>query len=168
MSVYRRVEISRSTKHLIPAPKTCPIILPIPLASGRPAATSGGRDSRAWGSRVQPWSGGRSVRVRACCGFGHSRKRCPRGGRAGQPSKLPSKEKTRHPETAFVSFYFSRLKPSRDTALLMQPRRQQAGRRVGTPHIRAMRHWGSLPLARAALNRGATKERQTWNFPCLW
>ena len=30
------------------------------------------RESRAWGSRVQPWSGGRSVRVRAYCAFDHN------------------------------------------------------------------------------------------------
>ena len=81
-----------------PRPQNLPHTLPIPLASGRPAATSFAlcrrqnlpsgevlgkkalsamrewprRDSRAWGSRLQPWSGGRSVRVRGCCGFDHN------------------------------------------------------------------------------------------------
>ena len=78
---------------VIPGPNSSLILPFIPLASGRPAATSFAlcrrqnlpsgevlgkkaisavrewprRNSRAWGSRVQPWSGGRSVRVRACC-----------------------------------------------------------------------------------------------------
>ena len=98
------------------------MLSPIPLASGRPAATSFAlcrrqnlpsgevlgkkaisavrewprRNSRAWGSRVQPWSGGRSVRVRACYWSEPiAESGCPRGGRAGQPSKLPSIEKLR-------------------------------------------------------------------------
>ena len=160
MSGSQRVEISRSSNYLIPASKSCLILPSIPLASGRPAATSFAlcrrqnlpsgevlgkkalsamrewprRDSRAWGSRVQPWSGGRSVRVRAC----YRSQPIAESGclRAVAPDSLPSYPLTRKPgvpETASVSFLFSRLKPSRDTALFFKSGDACVVRRFGMP-----------------------------------